>query len=70
MFTKMIVIDYYYYNSNKTIFNNLEKIIAQIDMKENIDLEKMIQKIWMRFDVQLSIVYWKMKMIDINLIYP
>lgn len=33
---------YYYYNSNKTIFDNFKKMIIQINIKENINLKNII----------------------------
>ena len=64
-----IVIDYYYYNSDKTksIFDNSEKMI-EIDIKKNFNFNKSTRKIYLIFDVRLFIVLIKIKK-NINFVY-
>ena len=58
----------YYYNSSKgrTISDSPEKVADQLDMKNNIDLEKMIWKVYTKSNVRSPIAYLTI-IIDTNL---
>ena len=68
MLIMTIMINYYYnFNKTKSVFNNFEKVI-KINIKKNIDLDKSTRKIYLIFNVRLSVTLIEIEK-NINFIY-